>query len=51
MKKKFFKSLAKFNKAVFPSYSKQELDLQKATTLQKAVIGFRAWVTKHALDN
>lgn len=50
MKKKFFKSLAKLNKAVLPSYSKRDLDLRKATTMQKAVIGFRAWVTKHALD-
>jgi len=50
MKKKIFKTLAKLNKKLLPSYSKQELDLRKATMLQKAVFGYRLWVTKNALD-
>lgn len=51
MKKMFFKKLAKLNKKFLPSYSKQELDLTKATLLQKAVFGFRLWVTKNALED
>jgi hypothetical protein len=50
MKKKFFKALAKMNKKVFPSYSRQQLDLQKASNVQKAIIGWKLWVTKNSLD-
>ncbi|WP_081209613.1 SsrA-binding protein [Salegentibacter sediminis] len=50
MKKKFFKFLAKMNKKVLPSYSKKQLDLQKASKLQMAIIGWKLWVTKNALD-
>ncbi len=50
MKKRLFKILAKFNKAVLPSYSKKQLDLSKASKLQLAVFGYRLWVTKNALD-
>ncbi|MBJ6369579.1 SsrA-binding protein [Snuella sedimenti] len=50
MKKQVFKFLAKVNKVVLPSYSKQRLDLTKATKLQMAVIGWRWFVTKNALD-
>ncbi|WP_031425846.1 hypothetical protein [Flavimarina sp. Hel_I_48] len=50
MKKKFFKSLAKLNKKILPSYTKQDLDLTKASKIQLAVFGFRLWVTKNALD-
>lgn len=50
MKKSIFKMLSRFNKKVLPSYSKQQLDLQKATKLQKAIIGWKLWVTKKALD-
>ena len=50
MKKLVFKILAKFNKATLPSYSKKELDLSKATKLQLAIIGWRWFVTKNALD-
>ena len=50
MKKQVFKILAKLNKIVFPSYSKQQLDLIKASKLQMAVIGWRWFVTKNALD-
>ncbi len=49
MKKKLFKLLAQFNKAVLPSYSKRQLDLAKATKLQMAIIGWRWFVTKNAL--
>jgi hypothetical protein len=50
MKKEVFKLLAKLNKAVLPSYSKRQLDLSKATKLQLAIIGWRSYVTKNALD-
>lgn len=50
MKKKVFKFLAKLNKAILPSYTKQQLDLSKASKFQLAIIGWRVYVTKHALD-
>lgn len=50
MKKQVFKFLAKVNKAALPSYSKKNLDLAKATKLQMAIIGWRWFVTKNALD-
>jgi len=46
----FYKILAKINKAVLPSYSKKDLDLGKASKLQMAIIGWRYYVTKNALD-
>lgn len=50
MKKVLFKGLAKLNKTVLPSYSKKDLDLSKATKIQLAIIGWRAYVTMNALD-
>ncbi|WP_027124493.1 hypothetical protein [Gelidibacter mesophilus] len=50
MKKNFFQFLAKINKAVLPSYSKKGLDLSKASKLQMAIIGWRVFVTKNAID-
>lgn len=49
MKKSFFKLIAKINKAILPSYSKKQLDLSKASKLQLAIIGWRAYVTKNAI--
>ncbi|WP_452219494.1 SsrA-binding protein [Lacinutrix salivirga] len=50
MKKKGFKLLAKLNKLILPSYTKQKLDLSKATKLQMAIFGWKVFVTKNALD-
>ncbi|MFD2725662.1 SsrA-binding protein [Hyunsoonleella rubra] len=50
MKKQVFKFLAKVNKSLLPSYSKRKLDLAKASKLQLALIGWRWYVTKNALD-
>ncbi|WP_026777039.1 hypothetical protein [Polaribacter sp. Hel_I_88] len=50
MKKKVFKTLAKINKAILPSFTKKELDISKASKLQLAIIGWRAYVTMNALD-
>ena len=51
MKRKLFKTLARINKSILPSYSKQELDLSQASKLQLAILGYKAWVTKNALDS
>lgn len=50
MQKEVFKILAKVNKAIFPSFTKKQLDLAKANRLQMAIIGWRWFVTKNALD-
>ncbi|WP_147677902.1 SsrA-binding protein [Algibacter pacificus] len=50
MKKQAFKILAKVNKAVLPSYSKKQINLAKATKLQLAIIAWRHYVTKNAID-
>ena len=50
MKKRVFNMLAKFNKAVLPSFTKKRLDLAKASKLQLAIFGYRLWVTKNALN-
>jgi hypothetical protein len=50
MQKQLFKILAKLNKAILPSFTKQRLDLSKATKLQMALFGWRLFVTKRALD-
>lgn len=42
--------LAKLNKLILPSFSKQRLDLSKASKLQMAIIGWRYFVTTRALD-
>ncbi|WP_084625680.1 SsrA-binding protein [Salinimicrobium xinjiangense] len=49
MKKTIFRTLSKINKKVLPSYSKRQLDLAKATKFQKALIGWKTWVTKNSL--
>jgi hypothetical protein len=50
MKKQVFKILARLNKLILPSYSKKQFDLAKANKLQMAIIGWRWFVTKNALD-
>ena len=50
MKQSFFKMWAKLNKTVLPSYTKQRLDLSKATKLQLAIFGWKVYVVKKALD-
>jgi len=50
MKKQFFKTLAKINKIVLPSYTKQRLDLSTASKLQMAIFGWKLFITKNALD-
>ncbi|SFN87997.1 hypothetical protein SAMN04487989_105159 [Bizionia echini] len=50
MKKQFFKFLAKVNKVLLPSFTKQGLDLSKASKIQMAIFGWKLYVTKNALD-
>jgi len=50
MKKGVFKTLAKINKAILPSFTKRGLDLTKASKFQLALFGYRLWVTKNSLD-
>ena len=50
MKKQVFKILAKVNKLILPSFTKKQLDISKASKLQLAIIGWRAYVTLRALD-
>jgi hypothetical protein len=48
MKKGLFKILAAINRAILPSFGKK--DLTKLTKVQKAIVGYRYWVTTNALD-
>ena len=48
--KGLFKILARLNKLLLPSFTKKRLDLAKAKKWQLAIIGWRAYVTKNALD-
>lgn len=50
MRKSLFKLLAKINKIVLPSFTKNQLDISKASKFQLAIIGWRAYVTINALD-
>lgn len=45
-----FKILAKVNKAIFPSYSKKQLSISEASKFQLAIIGWRYYVTKRAVN-
>jgi len=49
-KKAMFKVLAKINKVLLPSLTKQRLDVTKAKKWQMALIGYRYYVTCRALD-
>ncbi|WP_291110264.1 SsrA-binding protein [Flavobacterium sp. UBA6195] len=44
-----YKLLAKLNKALLPSFTKQGLDPIKAKKWQKAIIAYRYWVTVNSL--
>jgi hypothetical protein len=50
-KNSMYKILAKINKVFLPSFTKQRLDLAKAKKWQLAIIGYRYFVTKKALDS
>ena len=45
-----YKFLAKLNKLILPSFTKQRLDLAKANKWQKAIIAYRYIVTIKSLS-
>ncbi|MBS1534771.1 MAG: SsrA-binding protein [Bacteroidetes bacterium] len=45
-----FKILARINKFILPSFTKQQLDMSKAKKWQLAIIAWRYYVTSRALD-
>lgn len=45
-----FKILAKINKIILPSFTKQRLDISKAKKWQMAIIGYRYYVTIRAIN-
>ena len=45
-----FKILARINKLILPSFTKQGLDLAKAKKWQLAIIAYRYYVTIRAVD-
>lgn len=44
-----YKTIAKINKLLLPSLTKQRVELDKATKWQLALIGWRFYITKQAL--
>ncbi len=48
MKKLLFKTLSEINKKILPSYIHK--DLTKLSKIDKAIVGYRIWVTKSYLD-
>lgn len=50
MKRLLFRLLARLNRWLLPSFSKNRLDLAKAKKWQLALIGWRYYVTRRALD-
>lgn len=48
LSKTFFKILARINKVIMPRYSKR--DITQLSKLDQALIAYRYWVTKNALD-
>jgi len=49
MKNQLFKTLARINKILLPSFTKKQLDMSKAKKWQLAIIGWRYFVTKNSL--
>jgi hypothetical protein len=45
-----FKLIARLNKVLLPSYTKQHLDLAKATAFQKTIMAWKYYVTIKSLD-
>ncbi|HYG19571.1 MAG TPA: hypothetical protein VD816_11615 [Ohtaekwangia sp.] len=48
VQKKLFRMLARLNRAVLPRLSRR--DISRLSPLQKALVAYRYWVTKNALD-
>jgi hypothetical protein len=46
-----YQIIAKINKLLLPSFTKQRLDLAKASKWQMAIIGYRYFITTRALSS
>lgn len=49
LKRNFFKLLVKVNKALLPKVYK--LDMNNLSKMDKALIGYKYWVTKNSLED
>ena len=45
-----YKLLARINKFILPSFTKQRLDISKAKNWQKAILAWRYYITIRAVD-
>ena len=45
-----YKFLAKLNKMLLPSFTKQGLDISRAKKWQKAILAYRYYITIKSLD-
>ncbi len=50
MKLIFFKIIAKLNKLLLPSLSKRRIDLTKITLIEKAILGWKLYITKKVIN-
>jgi len=50
MKLIFFKIIAKLNKILLPSLSKKRIDLTKINLIEKAVLGWKLYITKKVIN-
>lgn len=50
MKLILFKILAKLNKFLLPSLCKRKIDLTKITMLEKAILGWKLYITKKVIN-
>ncbi|PCH99439.1 MAG: SsrA-binding protein [Flavobacteriaceae bacterium] len=44
-----FKTIAKINKIILPSFTRKQLDMSQAKKWQMAIIGYRYFITKNSL--
>ncbi len=51
MRKQVFRALARFNKVLLPSLTHSVEDLGKASKWQILLLGWKYWVTTHALED
>jgi hypothetical protein len=50
MKLILFRTIAKLNKVLLPSLSKRRIDLTKITFMEKAVLGWKLYITKKVIN-
>ena len=50
MKLILFRTIAKLNKVLLPSLSKRRIDLTKITLMEKAILGWKLFITKKVIN-